>query len=272
MASDFTSDLELSDAEKVDTAIEALKSGRLDEAERILLRVVANTPAHYANSCTDDQWVGVKFWDQTEFLHYIAWQRDHGHGDQSVRWLSNAYPRAYYYLGFLSVKRKQIGKAMEYLEKGHTLEPTNPHFILEKAKALVQAGCKHEAIGLYDQLSETSAHIHQRHLAMAKRGRGFVLIELGDLDQAEVAFKASLKLDPENQVAVNELQYIDHLRKGGSAAQAQSVRVPGADLSVCVVCAQTFEKGIAITLDGMPAVVCSRCQRKLTKKWWQFWK
>lgn len=47
---------------------------------------------------------------------------------------------------------------------------------------------------------------------MALRGMGFMLIELNRLDEAEQALRDSLKLDPGNDVALNELAYIRELR------------------------------------------------------------
>mgnify|MGYP001551189891 CR=1 FL=1 len=50
--------------------------------------------------------------------------------------------------------------------------------------------------------------------AAALRGLGFTLIELGNLDEAEVALRKSLILEPESQLAQGELLYIEQLRLG----------------------------------------------------------
>jgi Flp pilus assembly protein TadD len=50
------------------------------------------------------------------------------------------------------------------------------------------------------------------HLSLALRGKGFALIELQRLDEAEVAFKSSLEIEPNNKLALNELGYIKRLR------------------------------------------------------------
>lgn len=41
---------------------------------------------------------------------------------------------------------------------------------------------------------------------------GFALIELRKLDEAEAVFNDSLKIEPANKVALNELAYIRDLR------------------------------------------------------------
>jgi tetratricopeptide (TPR) repeat protein len=52
------------------------------------------------------------------------------------------------------------------------------------------------------------------HRARFLRGRGFALTELNRLDEAEAAYNDSLKIDPNNPIALRELQYIAGLRAG----------------------------------------------------------
>lgn len=272
MAPDPSTELESSDAEKVNTAIQAMNAGKLDEAESILLAVIANTPADYSNSKENDDSISIKFWDQTEFIHYVTWQKEKGFAISDIKWIFNAYPRAHYYMGFLCVKQKQFDRAMEYLDKGHSLEPTNPKFLFEKAQALVHSGRKQESLELYEKVTEINAYVSAHDLAVARRGRGFVLIELGDLDAAEIAFRSSLEIEQDNKVALNELRYIEHLRNDGSASSTEAVASTGPDLSNCAVCGQQFDQGVVVSFKGMPMSICNRCKGRLTKKWWQFWK
>jgi cytochrome c-type biogenesis protein CcmH/NrfG len=46
------------------------------------------------------------------------------------------------------------------------------------------------------------------------RKKGYALTELGRLDDAEVAYRDSLRSQPGNPVAENELAYIAHLKSG----------------------------------------------------------
>lgn len=265
-------DFESADVERVDAAIDALVNGHLDKAEPLLLAVIANTPPQYSNADDHGDSVSIKFWDQFAFVHYVTWQSERGLANRGIHWIPNAYPRAHYYMGFLCVKRKQFDRAIEFLDKGQRLEPQNPMFVLEKAQALVHSGRKREALALYDEVSEIGPHVTARDVAVAQRGRGFVLIELGDLNAAEAAFKSSLEIEPGNDVALNELQYIDHLRRGGAASFAEAVPSTNPDLSSCALCGQRFDQGIVGLVNGMPVSVCKRCEGKLTKKWWEFWK
>lgn len=53
------------------------------------------------------------------------------------------------------------------------------------------------------------------------RGRGYILVELKRLDEAEASFNDSLKVEPKNPIAVNELRYIAELRRGRPAVNGQ---------------------------------------------------
>jgi tetratricopeptide (TPR) repeat protein len=266
-----SSDAESADAEHVDEALQALARGDLSSAESLLLSVIANTPRVYEHSLEAKDSLSIKFWGQQEFVHYVMWQEKHG-SPRGVTWLRNAYPRAHYYMGFLCVKRKQFERAVQFLDKGMILEPTNPKFKFEKAQALLHSGRKAESLALYDEVNEIGPYVTAHDLAMARRGRGFVLIELGRLDEAEAAFKASLEIDPGNKVALHELAYIDHLRRDGAPKPPEMVATTSPGLSECGVCGKRLEKGVVVLVNEAPVSICKECRGKLTKRWWQFWK
>ena len=54
-----------------------------------------------------------------------------------------------------------------------------------------------------------------------QRGRGFALIELRRLDEAEQSYRDSLVSEPNNPNALRELTYIRQLRAGGPTAPQQ---------------------------------------------------
>ena len=136
----------------------------------------------------------------------------------------------------------------------------------------MHSGRKEETLALYEQVSEIGPHVSALDLAIAWRCRGSVLIEMGRLDDAENAFKSSLEIEPNSEVALNELRYIDHLRRGCGITYADAVQSTGPNLSNCAACGKQFTNSVAVSLDGLPVTICKRCGAKLTKKWWQFWK
>src|SRR5262249_33450357 len=77
------------------------------------------------------------------------------------------------------------------------------------------------------------AEVRTRELSRSMRGVGFVMIELGKLDEAERKFREALQLDPADAGAARELQYIEKLRaEAASAAGRDETAVvfrPGED-------------------------------------------
>lgn len=59
--------------------------------------------------------------------------------------------------------------------------------------------------------------------ARMRRGRGLALIELGRLDEAEVAYKQSLEYEPNNALALHELNYIARVRAGAAPTPANVI-------------------------------------------------
>jgi tetratricopeptide (TPR) repeat protein len=265
------SQLEKHDAERLDQALGALMAGDVRRAEPLLHAIIANTPDDYVTRYTTDAGLHIKFWDRNAFIHFVTWHQSRGTADQTITWIGNAYPRAHYYLGFLYVKLKQFDRAIEFLNRGMALEPTNPKFVCEKAQALVQSGRRREALELFDTLADVNENVSAHDVAIARRGRGFALVELGRLDEAEAAFHSSLELEPGNPVAQNELDYIAHLRSGGRASVTESVASVDPAAS-CAVCGRVAGEGRIIMVREAATFICRRCERRLTKKWWQFWK
>lgn len=69
----------------------------------------------------------------------------------------------------------------------------------------------------------TRSHTEAAYLeALALRGTGFALIELGDLPAVRQAYEASLQLDPASKIAANELVYIQQLQQKADADSASA--------------------------------------------------
>ncbi|MBC8136799.1 MAG: hypothetical protein H8F28_13020 [Fibrella sp.] len=213
----YYSDQEAKDAnENLSRATEALKAKRFDDAERILLAIVANTPGDYRYQYDSEKGeLCIKFWDQVEFIHYVTRLQKQGKADRSIIWQGNAYGKAHYYLGFVYVKQGKPNDALPHLMAGLALEPDKPLLRLEYAKALGMSGDRIGALREIEKVVAQGDEIVPNSQALALRSKGFQLVELARLDDAEVVFRESLKIDPGNPIAQDELKYIRHLRGGG---------------------------------------------------------
>jgi tetratricopeptide (TPR) repeat protein len=266
-----TDDREHLDAKRVDEALGCLQARNTSTAYRLLSDVIANAPHDYVYQYEQDGTLHMKFWSPEEFLHYTTWQSEHG-DDRSIVWIESAYPRAYYYLAFLKVEAEEYESAIELLEKGQYLEPGNIRFTLEKAQVYFRMGHHQEALDLFDNVQAPGPHVSGGDVAKALRGKGVVLIDLGDLDLAEQNLRQSLRYDPTSQMAIGELEYIQHLRAGGESVGAGVFRTSGVELTRCVNCGENVQEGLVGNIEGNVVMLCKRCHRKLTKRWWEFWK
>ena len=118
----------------------------------------------------------------------------------------------------------RLPEALDQLQKLIELEPKFPHYQVEYAAALRQAGDNDNALATYHRAIELALPFkdYAPDHAAALRGIGFILTERGDLDGAERAYRQSLDLMPAHPIAVHELAYIAHLRATGLKTAPQS--------------------------------------------------
>lgn len=140
----------------------------------------------------------------------------------------NTYPMAALLLGSLANERRDYRRAIAYLDRGLTLQPDNVTLIVERGAAMGLLRQFSDALALYERaekLDFVTKDINLGDEARLMRAKGFVLIELKRLDEAETAYLAALKLEPNHAQAKAELDYIRKLRGGGP--QAEIGLVPG---------------------------------------------
>jgi tetratricopeptide (TPR) repeat protein len=204
------------DAELVNDAVRYIQQREMEQARRVLLDVITRAPApgNYVHEFEADGKLHIKFWELTEFLAYVARMKSGEIPERDLVWLGNAYPRAYYYLGYLEIEDRNFQAALRYLDQGLLLDPACARLKCEKAQALIRTGRQREALQAYDEvLANAGGRLASSERALALRGRGYVLIDLDRLDEAEAVFQESLKFEPDSKVARDELAYIAQVRQ-----------------------------------------------------------
>lgn len=151
-----------------------------------------------------------------------------GRGAVTVESRPNVYPRAALLLASEAVEGGRFDEAIGYLDLGLARQPRNIGLAAEKAAALNFTDRHAEVLTLLDPLVETTLLDIGGSTAVLQRHRGFALIELGRLDEAEAAYRASLEDEPENATARSQLAYIGHLRTEGDKWGSRLVRPPAA--------------------------------------------
>jgi len=257
----FTKDkLESEDAKLVDKAGELMDQNELVPAIKLLKQVISNTPIDYSNEYEINNTKFIKFWDKNQFVHFVTWKRQFEEVVE-VDWIPNAYPKACFYMGCIYSHKKQFEAALPYLSKGYLLEPTNPLIVFELAYAHLALGNTAQSIKLFNKVNKESEYVSGRDYAKSLRGKGIALIDLGNLDRAEYYLLESLKGDPGNQLAHDELLYISQLRNGGKH-QAVNKLVTSDLVSVeCKYCQNIQDLSIH-NVDGESFYICPQCEGK----------
>lgn len=146
-----------------------------------------------------------------------------------VAYALNVYPFASLMLGSYAVEKNRPQEAITALDKGLALQPGNLGLVTEKGSALQRLGRNADVLALYDAALSPASLFDlpdPKDQARLQRGRGYALVELNRLDEAEAAYKAALKLEPGDVRAGGELQYIAGLR-AGAKPNAGTISVPG---------------------------------------------
>lgn len=125
---------------------------------------------------------------------------------------------ALYLKGFTSLNFGKIEEAEELVKRAIDMAPANALYLAELGHILHVKKQWQEALAIFTQAEEAAENFSPQEvqaveLTRAKRGIGFSLIELNRLDEAEAKFKECLEIDPKDEGALRELEYIEHLRQ-----------------------------------------------------------
>lgn len=142
----------------------------------------------------------------SEYQSYMASRQD----SEPVDWVDMACPQSYNILGYIAVEARNFEKALAYLDKAVGLAPLWADPLGERGFVLNQLHRNSEALADY-RLALQLIDRYQSNAGMkaiALRGLGYTLVELGDLQAAEQAYQDSLVVEPGNPLAQRELQFI----------------------------------------------------------------
>lgn len=185
---------------------QALKKGNLAAAEQAFKAAQAK----YQALCKDEKKTYVSLANKKEFETYKK-----EHPGQDAVWIDWGYLECTQMLAFVSTSKKDFKGALAYLAAEEKIAPYSSAVHNERGFILNQMGKCKEALAEYTKGKELGEKFEASRveLPISMRGMGFALIELGRLDEAQQIFEASLKIDPNNRIAKNELLYIEEVRE-----------------------------------------------------------
>jgi tetratricopeptide (TPR) repeat protein len=192
--------------QQVDAAAKLLQQGKPAEAIDGVDKVIA----HFEALRKDKTDVAYCARSPAESLVYLL-QAAKDKAPASV--YGSAWCDAYFLRGYALIELGRTGAARAALERAVQLAPREAHYRSELAELYAREKNWNEALAAFDAsatVAEESVEKERKNaeLGRALRGKGYVLVELGRLDEAEAMYRRCLALDPADRKAMNELRYV----------------------------------------------------------------
>jgi tetratricopeptide (TPR) repeat protein len=129
-----------------------------------------------------------------------------------------AWCDAYFLRGYALIELGRTGEARAALERAVQLAPREAHYRSELAELYAREKRWDDALAAFDasaKVAEESVQPERKNveLGRALRGKGFVLVELGRMEEAEAIYRKCLEIDPTDTKAMNELRYVQSRRQ-----------------------------------------------------------
>lgn len=130
--------------------------------------------------------------------------------------LSSLWADAYFMKGYALQDLGRIREAKVLINQALQLSPFSSQYLCELGEIYELEKNWPKALQTFKDAEDHNAlapdESRALELGQARRGIGYVLVELGKLDQAEKEYKDCLKTDPNDTRAARELEYVRQLR------------------------------------------------------------
>jgi tetratricopeptide (TPR) repeat protein len=143
--------------------------------------------------------------------------RGGGRRRRDVIVLDSTWSDAYLLKAYALVEMQRVKEAQAALRAALRLAPRNARYLSELAYTYQDQKNFRKALEIYREAEDaaklTSPEDEKpQDIALALRGQGYSLTELGRLDESEALYKRCLEIDPDDAKAKSELDYIQGLR------------------------------------------------------------
>jgi tetratricopeptide (TPR) repeat protein len=124
------------------------------------------------------------------------------------------YGEAVFFKGYILIDLGRGDEARAFLDRAVSLSPSNPQFLCEAGNWYAEHHQAARGLELFQQCEDNASLANDQPFmrARAARGKGYSLIELGRLDEAEAIYRKRLADDPKDEKAAGELRYIEQQR------------------------------------------------------------
>ncbi len=146
---------------------------------------------------------------QAEASEFVS---DHA-DESSIVVIDIACPMAYTQAAFLMVEANEPTKAFAFLDRAHTLAPYWAEPLAERGYLFRAQGDNANSLATYQIALDLATRYESSGYmrALILRGIGFVQTELGQFKDARSSYEKSLLVEPSNELAKHEIEYIDKM-------------------------------------------------------------
>jgi len=129
-------------------------------------------------------------------------------------WIDWGYAEALHLKASVEIASGNYNKAYDSIQEMIKIAPLSAEALGEEGFILIKLKRFEEALLAYQKSYDLSLKYKTQKLytAGALRGKGVALIDLNRLNEAEIAFNQSLEIEPNNEIAIGELNYIESIR------------------------------------------------------------
>ena len=179
-------------------------------------KVIALFTTRYANN-NEKIYCARSSSESLGYLLQAAANSDKGKpGKKDAIVLSSTWASAYFMKGYALQELNRIAEAKSALMLALELSPWSSLYLSELGSIYKLEKNWKEAKKTFDAAEEHAAsspdELKASELGLARRGQGYVLVELGQLAEAEKKYLQCLKDDPNDKKAAAELEYVRNLK------------------------------------------------------------
>jgi tetratricopeptide (TPR) repeat protein len=159
----------------------------------------------------------------TENLAYLmtaAAAMDKGEFDKGKKnaiCLSSTWADAFYIKGYALQELRRMAEAKVALKRAVEFSPQNSQYLSELASLYVLEKNWDEAMKAFraaeDNAPISPDNVRSEELGRARRGIGYILVELGKLNEAEKKYEECIADNPKDSRAAAELEYVRDLNR-----------------------------------------------------------
>lgn len=205
-AGDDTATLKL-----MEKGLKLIQAGKFTQAiEEYFDKIIESLESEY-----DDE--DVRYFCARTKAEAKAYRQASGNDGKVVTILSDTWSMAYYMKAYSLIELDRHTEAMENLSRAITLSPLNAQYLSEMGHLYSLSRDWEKSLELFLRAAEgaetvSPERIRMMDLTRAWRGVGYAYIELKKYDEAEEMYRKCLDLNPDDDAAKQELEYIDQMR------------------------------------------------------------